>query len=101
MPAQPRVRFIPRREHRDPDTHAGSPNARTRRFDMKKATHLTDTSVALDRRRFSLGLPLWVAGAAIPLEVVAAKAPPSDEAPIVTYDRTKTIDGIKIFYREA
>src|SRR6516165_6806991 len=108
MPAQPRVRFIPRREHRDPDTHAGSPNARTRRFDMKKATHLTDTSVALDRRRFSLGLPLLAAGlpllaagAAVPQEVVTAKAPPRDEAPIVTYYRTKTIDGIKIFYREA
>src|SRR5215831_8062728 len=70
--------------------------------DMKKATHLTSTSVALNRRRFSLGLPLLAAGAAAPQEVVAAKAPPSrDKAPIVTYYRTKTIDGIKIFYREA
>ena len=68
---------------------------------MKKATHLTSTSVALNRRRFSLGLPLLVAGAAAPQEVVAAKAPSRDEAPIVTYYRTKTIDGIKIFYREA
>ena len=67
---------------------------------MKKATHLTSTSVALNRRRFSIGLPLLVAGAAAPQEVVAAKAPSRDEAPIVTYYRTKTIDGIKIFYRE-
>src|SRR6516162_10107300 len=42
---------------------------------LKKATHLADTSVALNRRRFSLGLPLLVAGAAAPQEVVAAKAP--------------------------
>jgi len=68
---------------------------------MKKDTHLTSTSVALNRRRFSLGLPLLAAGAAAPQEVVAAKAPSRDEAPIVTYYRTKTIDGIKIFYREA
>src|SRR5262249_56675372 len=68
---------------------------------MKKATHLTSTSVALNRRRFSLGLPLLAASAAAPQEVVAAKAPSRAEAPIVTYYRTKTIDGIKIFYREA
>ena len=29
---------------------------------LKKATHLADTSVALNRRRFSLGLPLLAAG---------------------------------------
>ena len=68
---------------------------------MKKATHLTGTSVALNRRRFSFGLPLLAAGAAAPQEVLAAKAASRDEAPIVTYYRTKTIDGIKIFYREA
>jgi len=68
---------------------------------LKKAPHLADTSVALNRRRFSLGLPLLVAGAAAPQEVVAAKAPSRDEAPIVTYYRTKTIAGMKIFYREA
>ena len=45
---------------------------------MKAATHLTD------------------AVAAAPQEVIAAKAPSRDEAPIVTYYRTKTIDGIKI-----
>src|SRR5262249_31220561 len=50
---------------------------------MKKDTHLTSTSVALNRRRFSLGLPLLAAGAAAPQEVVAAKAPSRDEAPIV------------------
>src|SRR5215468_10678468 len=68
---------------------------------LKKATQLADTSVALNRRRFSLGLPLLIAGAAAPQEVVAAKASSRDEAPIVTYYRTKTIDGMKIFYREA
>ena len=47
------------------------------------------------------GLPLLAAGAAAPQEVLAAKAASRDEAPIVTYYRTKTIDGIKIFYREA
>src|SRR5262249_61531158 len=50
---------------------------------MKKDTYLTSTSVALNRRRFSLGLPLLAAGAAAPQEVVAAKAPSRDEAPIV------------------
>src|SRR5262249_22460396 len=69
--------------------------------DMKKATHLTGTSVALNRRRFSLGLPLLAASAAASQEVVAAKAPSRDKAPIVTHYRTKMIDGIKIFYREA
>ena len=50
---------------------------------MKEATHLTD------------------AGAAATQEVIAAKAPSCDEASIATYYRTKTIDGVKIFYREA
>ena len=68
---------------------------------MKKTTHPTDTFVALNRRKFSLGLPLLAAGAAASKEVFAATAPSRDEAPIVTYYRTKTIDGIKIFYREA
>ena len=45
---------------------------------MKEATHLTD------------------AGAAATQEVIAAKAPSCDEAPIVTYYRTKTIDGVFI-----
>jgi hypothetical protein len=31
----------------------------------------------------------------------SASRPSRDEAPIITYYRTKTIDGIKIFYREA
>src|SRR5437899_382221 len=66
-----------------------------------KAVDLVDTSFALDRRRFSLGLPLLAAGAAYLGEVPAAKAASGDKAPIVTHYRTKTVDGIKIFYREA
>ena len=66
---------------------------------MKRATH--DTPVALNRRRFSLGLPLLAAGAAAPQEVFAARASSRGEAPIVTHYRTKAIDRIKIFYREA
>ena len=46
-------------------------------------------------------MPLLAAGAAASKEVFAATAPSRDEAPIVTYYRIKTIDGIKIFYREA
>ena len=57
-------------------------------------------AVALDRRRFS-GLPLLAAGAAYLQAVPAAKASPGDKAPIVTHYRTGTVDGIKIFYREA
>ena len=68
---------------------------------MKKTTHLTDTSVALNRRRFSLGLPLLAASTTASKEVFAATAPSRDKVPIVTHYRTKTIDGIKIFYREA
>lgn len=60
----------------------------------------TDTPVALDRRCFSLALPLLVA-AAHPQKVRAATASPGGKPPIVTHHRTKTIDGIKIFYREA
>jgi pimeloyl-ACP methyl ester carboxylesterase len=53
------------------------------------------------RRRFSLGLPLLAAGAAYLQSFPAAQAAPGDKAPIVTHYRTRTIDGIKIFYREA
>jgi pimeloyl-ACP methyl ester carboxylesterase len=66
-----------------------------------KAIDLVDTSSALNRRRFSLGLPLLAAGAAYLGEVPAAKAESGDKAPIVTHHRTRTVDGIKIFYREA
>lgn len=36
-----------------------------------------------------------------PQDVLAAKASPDSKAPIVTHHRTRPIDGIKIFYREA
>ena len=62
---------------------------------------LTDTRVVLNRRRFFLGVSLLVAGAAYPLEAFAAKTSPAVKAPIVTHHRYKTVDGIKIFYREA
>jgi len=68
---------------------------------MKNA-HLIDTPCAiLDRRRFALALPLLAAGAASPQDALAAKASPGDKAPIATHHRTKTIDGMNIFYREA
>jgi pimeloyl-ACP methyl ester carboxylesterase len=68
-----------------------------------KADPLTALPVAVDRRLFSLGLPLLAAGAACPGKALAAKAKasPRSNAPIVTYHRTKTINGVKIFYREA
>jgi len=65
-----------------------------------KDTRLTDTLVALNRRSFSFGLPLLAAGAACP-KALAAEAPAGGKPPIVTHYRTKTVDGIKIFYREA
>jgi pimeloyl-ACP methyl ester carboxylesterase len=55
---------------------------------------------ALDRRRFSIALTSLAAGAAVQ-PVRAAKAAMTDEAPPVTHYRTRTVDGIKIFYREA
>jgi pimeloyl-ACP methyl ester carboxylesterase len=66
-----------------------------------KTIALTDTPVALDRRRFALGLPLLAIGAASPELARAADTPAGNNAPIVTHHRTKMIDGIKIFYREA
>jgi pimeloyl-ACP methyl ester carboxylesterase len=54
----------------------------------------------LDRRSFSLGLTTLAAGAALQ-PALAAKASTPDRAPPVTHYRTATVDGIKIFYREA
>lgn len=64
------------------------------------AGHLTRAIGAMSRRRFSLGIPLLAAAAAIPQQVLAAKENLS-EKPVVTYYRKNTVDGIKIFYREA
>ncbi|WP_428662042.1 alpha/beta fold hydrolase [Reyranella sp.] len=56
---------------------------------------------ASNRRRFALALPLLAFGAASLQQVRAARAAPDAKAPIVTHYRTRTVDGIKIFYREA
>ncbi len=66
-----------------------------------KDARLTDTLVALNRRRFSLSLALLAAGSALPQEALAAKAAPSEKVPAVTHYRTNTVEGVKIFYREA
>src|SRR5215468_173347 len=63
-------------------------------------TRFADTLVALSRRRFSFGLPLFAAGVACP-KALAAETPAGGKVPIVTHYRTKRVDGIKIFYREA
>src|SRR3954465_10909710 len=67
-----------------------------------KTAETTRKPSLLDRRRLVLGLP----GAAVAVASTAASAKPErDEdtagAYPVTYHRTKTVDGIKIFYREA
>jgi pimeloyl-ACP methyl ester carboxylesterase len=59
------------------------------------------TPFALDRRQFSFGLPALAAGAAAPGIALAANASPDSNVPIVTHYRTKMIDGINIFFREA
>ena len=66
-----------------------------------KDTRLTGSVVNLNRRRFSFGLPLLAASAALSKEALAAKPAPSGKAPVVTHYRTNSVDGIKIFYREA
>jgi pimeloyl-ACP methyl ester carboxylesterase len=68
-----------------------------------KTADTTSQPALLDRRRLVLGL----SGAAVALTSTAASAKPErDEhtaasAYPVTYHRTATVDGIKIFYREA
>lgn len=65
-----------------------------------KDPHLIDRLAGLSRRRFSFGLPLLAAGATAARSAPATAATDS-KAPIVTHHRTRTVDGIKIFYREA
>ena len=65
-----------------------------------KDDRIVDTPSGLSRRRFSLALPLLAAGLAAP-QALAATGSQAAKPPIVTYHRTKTVDGIKIFYREA
>jgi pimeloyl-ACP methyl ester carboxylesterase len=66
-----------------------------------KAAHPVDGPRALDRRRILSGLPLLAAGAACTPNARAQEASPARKGPIVTHYRTSTIDGVKIFYREA
>jgi pimeloyl-ACP methyl ester carboxylesterase len=69
-----------------------------------KAAEVTDVPPRFDRRRLVIGISGMVAVAAASQ---SASAKPPREAPSaaggypVTYHRTRTIDGIKIFYREA
>jgi pimeloyl-ACP methyl ester carboxylesterase len=57
---------------------------------------VANKALAVDRRRLFLGLPAVAAGVAWPHGAVAAEA-----VPVVTHHRTKEVDDIKIFYREA
>jgi pimeloyl-ACP methyl ester carboxylesterase len=67
-----------------------------------KAAHPVDGPRAPNRRRILSGLPLLAASAAAcPPSAQAQGASPAGKAPIVTHHRTRTIDGVKIFYREA
>src|SRR5271156_5939122 len=67
------------------------------------AGRVTDTPLAVDRRRLFWGLPALAAGIACPRGASAAE--PSTlgavSPSIVTHYRTKEVDGIKILYREA
>jgi dipeptidyl aminopeptidase/acylaminoacyl peptidase len=62
---------------------------------------ITTQPTLLDRRRLVLAL----SGAAVAVASPAASAKPQADAPDigypVVYHRTQTVDGIKIFYREA
>jgi len=59
------------------------------------------TGTAACRRRLAFGLPVLAFGAACLGKVPTAEAAPGEKAPIVTHHRTRVVDGIKIFYREA
>ena len=67
-----------------------------------KADRAVDTPTAVDRRRLILGTSGIGRRPGIARASVAANAPQvAPSADPVTHYRTKTIDGIKIFYREA
>jgi len=70
-----------------------------------KAARTTDAPLAFDRRRLVLGLSGLATAVAWP-QGASAKPPSTAQGRAatsypVTYHRTKTVDGIKIFYREA
>src|SRR5271167_17431 len=61
-----------------------------------------NTLPALDRRRVFFGLPVLAAGIVSARGVLAAASPQAASGAIpVTHYRTKEVDGVKIFYREA
>jgi pimeloyl-ACP methyl ester carboxylesterase len=68
-----------------------------------KVAHVTDTPLAVDRRRLFLGLSGLAAAAVLPQDASAKPSHASQGAAAipVTHHRTATIGGIKIFYREA
>jgi pimeloyl-ACP methyl ester carboxylesterase len=70
-----------------------------------KAIQLARMPLALDRRRLFLGLSGLAAMVALPKEASAAKPRNGASSKAlnypVTYHRTRTVDGVKIFYREA
>jgi pimeloyl-ACP methyl ester carboxylesterase len=70
--------------------------------DMEVA-RVTNTPLAVDRRRLFLGLSGLAAAAVLPQDASAKPSRASQGAAAipVTHHRTATIDGIKIFYREA
>jgi hypothetical protein len=68
-----------------------------------KTAEVTAMAHAIDRRRLVLGLS-GLAAAAFPQDATAKAQRSGPGAALnypVTYHRTKTVDGIKIFYREA
>jgi pimeloyl-ACP methyl ester carboxylesterase len=69
-----------------------------------KADQVTQIPPAFDRRRLVLGLSGLAAAVAWPQDASAKPRRVTQSAAAaypVTYHRTKTVDGIKIFYREA
>jgi pimeloyl-ACP methyl ester carboxylesterase len=68
------------------------------------ADQVTRKPVAMDRRRLFLGLPVLAAGMAWTPGAFAESsqaARGSESSTIITHHRTRDVDGIKIFYREA
>ena len=64
------------------------------------AAQIADEPVTVDRRRLIWGAPAVAAGF-VWAQKAEALEPPCVTPAIVTHYRTKDIDGVKIFYREA
>ena len=67
-----------------------------------KADRAANTLPAVDRRKVFFGLPVLAASVASARGALAATSsqPASSVIPVAHY-RTKEVDGVKIFYREA